>query len=128
MSTLFKREIQRALEEIEGIVGDNTFTWKSIEIPCTPSTLQRGVVIDIGGNPEEISLTLIVRRSHFLTADSTLVTVDSDLYTTDNDTPVPVARRTVIFRGATYRILSAKESAPQSHLELHLADPHSGRT
>jgi len=127
VSTLFKRTVQRGLSRLESLTGAQTFLWRGKEILCTPTDLMRGVSIEIGGNPIEIVLTLFVRRTHFTTADSSLVTIDSDLYTADDDTPTPVAGKQLTFRGQPYLILTAKESSPQSHFELHLADPNSGR-
>jgi len=115
--------IAAGLSHMESVTGSQTFTWKGASVVCTPSTLRVGQVIAVGGHEEEIALTLFVRRAHFVTADSTLITVDSDLYTVDSDMPVPVAGRTLTFRGKLYRILSAREPAPQSHLELDLGDP-----
>ena len=127
---LLRNEIDRDLGEISREMRfaqeDETpvFTWRGVEVACIPSSVARGVELDTEGNALTIDLRLIVRRAVFLTADSTLVTVDSDLYTADNATPVPVAGRTLTFRGAEYRILSARESGPLSHFELTLA--HSG--
>jgi len=110
---------------MESITGSQTFTWKGASVICTPSTLRLGQVIQVGGHEEEITLTLFVRRAHFITADSTLITVDSELYTVDSDMPVPVAGRLLTFRGKLYRIIAAREPAPMSHYELDLGDPHS---
>ena len=113
-----------ALKHLERLTGDQTFTWKGAEVLCVPSSLRAGQAIQVGGFEREITLTLIVRKEHFLTADSTLVTVDSELWTVDSDMPHPVAGKKLTFRGKTYRILSAKESAPRSHYELDLGDPN----
>jgi hypothetical protein len=120
--------LQRGLARLETLSGSQTFTWKETEIPCVPSSLQRGMVIEIGGNPREVQLSLYARLQHFLTADDTItVTSDSELVTADNDLPVPLALQHLQFRGRTYLILTATQSGPQSHVVLHLADPNSGR-
>jgi hypothetical protein len=127
------RVIQRCLERVERRMGLDgrtppAFTWVGSdgtgakEIPCVPSSVGRQVVIDPSGNEIEIDLTLIVRREQFTTMDSTLITIDSELYTMDNDTPTPVSGRTLVFRGVTYRVITAKESGPQSHFELTLKE------
>jgi len=127
----FPAAITRALRKTEKLLSTPTFGWKNVTIPCTPSSLQRGIEIMVGGNPVEIGLTLFVRLSNFLTADSTLITVDSDLYTADNDKPVPVTGQIVTYPGndpgTRYRVLSAKLAAGGSHVVLHLADQHSSR-
>lgn len=128
-----RKSIERGLQHLERRAAVDrlgtaqTFTWKGKEIPCVPSSLLRGTVIIVGGNEEIIDLTLFVRRIHFITFDSTLITMDNDLLTMDNDTPVPVAGRKLTFRGKQYRILTAKESGPESHFELNLADPNSNK-
>ena len=122
--SLLGDEISDALVEMESLTGNQTFTWKGIEVLCVPSSLRLGQVIAVGGHEEEITLTLIVRRGHFLTADSTLITIDSELFTSDSHMPHPVAGRTLTFRGKLYRILAAREPAPRASYELDLGDPH----
>lgn len=124
--------LQRGLARLEILAGNEdgpqTFPWKNIDVPCTPSSLSRGVIIEVGGLAQEIVLSLFVRLDNFLTADDTLtVTADSDLVTGDDDRPVPVAGQPLVFRGANYVIGSASQSSPQSHVVLHLTDPNSGR-
>lgn len=123
------RTIEREMSEENprGTWAPQTFTWKQAEIPCTPTSLRKGQLIELGGNLYTVDLTLIVRKDEFLTADSTLITVDSELFTADNDRPHPVAGRTLIFRGTTFRIITARESGPRSHYELSLADEGSNR-
>jgi hypothetical protein len=131
-----RNEIQIDLERMESELGQEndsgavvaqSFTWKGASVPCVPTSIRRGTTVDVGGNFYEIDCTLFVRRNCFLTADSTIITVDSNLYTVDSDLPTPVAGRTLIFRGATYRIVSARESGPRSHFELAIADAGSNR-
>ena len=121
--SLLGDEISAGLEEMEAATGNQTFTWKSKEVACTPSSLRVGQVIAVGGHEEEITLTLFVLRSHFVTADSTLISVDSELHTMDSDLPHPVAGRTLTFRGRLYRILAARSPASLSHYELDMGDP-----
>lgn len=121
--TLLGDEIRAGLLEMQCLTGSQTFTWKSAEVPCTPSVLRTGQAIAVGGMEEQITLTLFVLREHFVTADSTLITIDSDLYTSDSSRPTPVAGRTLTFRGKLYRILAAREPASRSHYELELGDP-----
>ena len=108
-------------------MGSETFTWKNAEVPCTATSIRKGLEIEIEGNLLTTDCTLFVRRNRFLTADNTIITVDSDLYTVDSDLPTPVAGRTLIFRGHTYRIITARESGPRSHFELSVADAGSNR-
>lgn len=127
---MLRQEIQRDLERMEYDIGSGTpetFTWKGVEVACVPTSIRRGLTIEVGGNFFEIDCTLFVRRNNFITADSTLITVDSELYTADSDLPTPVSGRTIVFRGRTYKILTARESGPRSHYELAIADNGSGR-
>jgi hypothetical protein len=115
---------RNALQHVEFMLGNQTFTWKGAEVICCPSGLRAGQSVELGGFMREIQLTLIVRKDHFITADSTLVTVDSVLVTMDSDMPHPVAGKKLTFRGKSYRILAAKEAATRSHYELDLGDPN----
>ena len=119
-----RTEIARDLAEIERDKGSQTFTWNGAEVPCNPSTERRGEQYDVGGIIRLVDLTLIVRREHFLTADSTLQTIDGDLVTIDGDLPVPLAGAELTFRGRTRVILGATESSTLSHFALDLADPN----
>lgn len=116
-----------AVRNVGGASTAQTFTWKGVQIPCVPNSVQNLVEIDQGGNAVAVQWTLYVRREHFLTADSTLITVDSDLYTVDNQVPTPVSGRTLSFHGTVYRIIQARESSVQSHFTLILANPNSNR-
>lgn len=150
MATLLEdivRDLARTEIELGGGTAD-TFTWKTKEVPCAASSVRRGLELELGGNYLTVSLTLFVRRHQFLTADNTLITIDSNLYTVDNenvsiddssinasyqpitldsDLPIPVAGRTLVFRGQTLRIIAAREVAPRSHFELTLAEAGSNR-
>lgn len=123
----FKTDIAAALEELEDTLGTETFTWKGAEVPCVPNQLNRGTLIIVGGAERTIDFTLVVRKAHFLSADSTIVTVDSDLWTADSNMPHPVAGKDLEFRGKAYRILTATEDSSRAYYKLDLADKHSGR-
>ncbi len=119
--------ISSGLEELETLVNE-FFTWKNTAvIPCVPSTLERGQVIVSGGSEVTVRLTLNVRLSQFVSADSTIITADSELYTADSDRPRPVAGQTLLYYGRSYRIASAKIAAGLSHVSLVLIDANSGR-
>ena len=125
-----RAEIEDALEEMEGDLSPasdgvaETFRWKTKEIPCCVSALGRAVILEDSGNMIEIQLTLTVRTSEFLSADSTLTTIDSELVTLDNETPRPVSGNLVKVRGTPYRVRKATISPSHSHITLHLADPN----
>jgi hypothetical protein len=123
----FKTDIESALTELETELGTETFTWKNAEVPCVPNLLNRGTVVISGGHEAVIGFTLTVRKSNFLSVDSTLVTVDSELVTMDNNRPHPVTGRHLDFRGKSYKILTATEDSSRAYYKLDLADKHSGR-
>jgi hypothetical protein len=124
-------EIADALTELETDCGDSdgaqAFTWKTAEIPCVPDTLLRGTEVVIGGKEWTVQFSLTVRKSHFLSADSSLITVDSDQWTGDDVKPHPIAGRKLTFRGKVYRILSVSEDPTRAYAKLNLADSNSGR-
>lgn len=124
----FKTDIEDALTELETELGAETFLWKeTAEVPCVPNQLNRGTVVVMGGHEAIVGFTLTVRKSHFLSVDSTLQTVDSELVTMDNNMPHPVAGRHLTFRGKSYKILTATEDSSRAYYKLDLADKHSGR-
>lgn len=100
------------------------FTFYGVAVACIPTSLTAGLEIDLDGNALTAGFKLIVQRSAFasaLTADTTLVTADADVYTADaSGARRPVAGRVVTFREQEYRIQTAREAGPQSHLEFTL--------
>lgn len=127
-----RQEINRGLAALEPMCGllpsiPQSFIWKEAAVDCIATSLAAGIVIDSEGNAITADFRLFVRCVKFLTADSTLITVDSDLYTTDSDLPTPVAGRTLIFRGRTYRIITAKVSGVLSHFELTIREATSNQ-
>ncbi len=106
---------------MEKDLGSQTFTWHGIEVLCVPSGFEGGLSVGVGPKGEELTARLFVRRDNFLTADSTLITTDSDLFTVDDDRPTPVAGKTLIFRGKTRRIVTAREDGARSGYVLDLA-------
>jgi hypothetical protein len=107
--------------------GPQTFTWKGVEVPCVSNMLEKGTSVIVGGKEWTIQETLNVRKSNFLSADSTLITADSDLYTVDNGMRQPVAGVKLIFRGHTFKILTASEDPTRAYYKLTLVDANSGR-
>lgn len=124
-------EIEGALLELEGDLANDTdlsvFTWKGVDIPCVPN--MRGTSSDLvfGGHDDVTSFSLVVRVSHFLTADTTLVTADDTLNTADNHTPRPIAGMRLIYKGHTYKIDSAVLDPARAYVKLVLVDKDSGR-
>src|SRR5262245_46128279 len=74
-------------------------------IPCLASGEERGTIIDIGGIPTAVDLTIIVRLEHFVRADSSEHTADQE-HTADVDLPVPVSGKVIIYRGNRYRVIT----------------------
>ncbi len=103
-------------------LGSPTFTWKGAAIPCVPNTLGVGSILEAGGFDMNITLTLYVQRSEFLSVDSTLISVDSEAYTMDNDKPTPMSGKTIGYNGATYRIERTRFSPCGSFLSILCAD------
>ena len=96
--------MSRGLSHHRSAQGSPVFTFGDVaEIPCVISTLKRGTVLEIGGFAAEIAFTIIVRQS-------------------DIETP-PAAGKTVVFNGATYRVLHAASTAGGSSYEFDLGNP-----
>lgn len=124
----FQDDIADCLSELEVELGSETFTWvNTLEVECVPNLMARGTVVVSGGHEAVVGFTLVVRKSHFLSVDSTLITVDSELHTMDGSRPHPVTGRHLTFRGKQYKILTATEDPSRAYYKLDLADKHSGR-
>jgi len=115
-------DLVAGLAELEELTGSETFTWKEAAVLCVARTLTATNAWEVGSLADNSTVRLYVRREVFLTVDSTLVTIDSELWTADNDMPHPVAGKTLVFRGKTWRINSAREAGTRSHYELDLSD------
>lgn len=100
------------------------FTWRGVEVKCVPTSETRGTTLEIGGFVETVSLTLYVDRAAFIASDATLTVVGEEIFTTDITQAVPVAGKTLLFKGRTYRIITARESTVGSHIVLNLGDPN----
>lgn len=111
-----------ALTRLRSDLGSPTFTWKSSEVPCVPQTVGIGTTVTIGGFDVSVQATLRVELSEFRSADSTIITTDSTVYTSDNDKPRPVTGKTLVFRGATFKIGRASVSPCNSYVSLELID------
>lgn len=99
------------------LVDDSEFS-----CPAVPGTLDEALNLIPGGYEKNVRFILRVRRSHFLTVDSTEITVDSMTLTADNMTPLPRPTKIVQFRGRTLRIDSAGEDGARSYVRLVLVD------
>ncbi len=102
-------------------LGSQTATWHGKEMVVIPSGFEGGLELGVGPKGETLVARFFVTHDNFLTVDSTLITIDSEAYTVDDDRPTPVAGKTIIFRGKTRRIVSAKEDGARSGYMLDLA-------
>lgn len=108
-------------------LGESVFTIRNKELPCVPDSLMRGVVQESGGKSWIIQFSLAVRRSLFITGDSTVITGDSTAVTGDSSLRHPMSGMTITFRGKPYRIVNVDEDPTRARYKLHLANPNSGR-
>lgn len=123
-----RRDAMSTLRDAERDSGNEHFTWKGVQIPCTASSENRTTVVDSQGNAAEVDFTLFVRINYLLTADSTLFTADDTIWEASNDgKPVPFAGRQITFRGRTYRVIQCKLAGFRSHYALALADPNTAQ-
>lgn len=119
---MLREFLTTGLEELEADCGGETFTWKTAEVPCVASMLERGIAIVVGQRETTIDCALIVRKENFLSADSTLVTVDSTLFTSDNGMRHPVAGYKLTFRGRSMRVATVSEDATRLFYKLTIID------
>lgn len=95
----------RGLAHHRAAQGSPTFTFGAETIACVVSTLKRGTVLEVGGFAAEIALTLIVRQA-------------------DIAGTVPVAGKSVVHGGVTYRVLSVGKTAGGTSYEFDLGNPN----
>lgn len=121
--------LSQGFTELAAFLGDSTgpqtITIEGADIPCIPNALQRGTVLEIGGKLVEVEFKIFIQRGEFLTADTTLETVDTAVLTSDLSLPSLRSGMKPTYKGKTYRVASVKEV--DSHFEIFLADPNSGR-
>lgn len=121
----FKTEIEDALGELRtelagseddaehGTLKHATFYYMATEIPCVPTQVMRGTVLDVGGKLVEADAAIRVLRSIFEDEEAGLV--------------APTAGKTLTYRSKSYHIGSVGEDASGAFYVLNLVDTHSGR-
>jgi hypothetical protein len=120
-------EIESALEELENDLSDSTGATQKLilpsgaEIPCVPAMEDLSSEIAIGPQIEGNVVAMLVRKSHFITADLTTITVDTELILADNDTPRLRSGKKPMFRGKTYRVIDVQEDPSGAYFKVFLA-------
>lgn len=124
--------LSTALNKLEGLLGSPVFYYRNGKYPCVPTTERRGVMVEIGGDSYEVSLSLLVRKDAVpdaITVDDTEVSVDwnaQDVVTSDADSNPPAASpfsgRRVGRKNRLYRIILVREDSTGSHWTIDLAD------
>ena len=113
---------------LEEALDNPTFRFASVDIVCVPSTLERGTFAALGGMQVLVGLTLIARRSHWLTWGDEEVTLGDETFTLGDESGAnPISGQKLTYRGTSYRVISVRESADRSHLSFILADPNSNQ-
>ena len=117
-------EIIACLEELEADLGTVLITPSNAELPWIPEDEEVGTEIAIGRQVEVIHAAGRIRKSHFVTADSTVITADSDVILADNSTGRPRSGganyRMSGFRGKNYRVLTVTEDASGAFFYIRL--------
>lgn len=128
MSTI-REIIAEGLQELEGLLTDALGETKTLilpsgaEIPCVPAMEEVGAEVQIGRQVETILASVLVRKTHFVTADNTVISADSDVILADNSTATPRTSgqyRTGGFRGKTYRVLTVSEDPSGAYFKIRM--------
>lgn len=112
MSTVFGGRLGAVSDRLRALTGNPTFPWRGLEVPCVVNTYARGTILVEGGFEVEADTKIYVRKTDFLTVDSTLVTIDSELFTVDDDRPTPVAGKALVLGGKRMRIVRTHDPIP----------------
>lgn len=124
-----RSEISECLEELETDLQDESgatqkIIWNGLEIPCVPSSEDlSSMVADVGPQIGVQILAVIVRKSHFITADLTTITADSEVILADNDTPRLRSGKKPTAKGRTYRVINSVEDPSGAYFKVYMRGP-----
>lgn len=97
-----------------------TSTRNAVKIECIPSMIGNGLQLEVGGFIYNVHGSLICALSQFITADLNVLIEDMPDVLGGNDTPVPVAGKTLVYRGRPYRIMDAERDPTGTYLKITL--------
>lgn len=125
----FSDEIAGICEEMEDFLEATITTPTGRELPCIPGWDEISTDVEVGPQRELKQFYVLVRKSHFITADNTVITADSDVILADNSTGRARSGvngyRTGSFRGGVYRVLAVSEDPSGAYFKIYLIDPTS---
>ena len=124
--TVFGERLGAVMDRLRQGTGSPTFLWKGATVPCVMNTFAKGTVLEEGGYQIEVDAKIFVKKTEFLTVDSTLVIIDSEIFTTDSQKPTPVAGKTLTAGGKRYKIVRTADPLPndaEGNWVLYLKDP-----
>ena len=131
MRTAIANLLKLGMRALEGPTPA-TFIYRNGRYPCIPTTERRGLIVVLGGNEHEVSLSLLVRKDavpRAITVDSDDISVDwqaRDVLTADADSDPPAvnpyAGRRIGKSNRLYRIIAVRDDPVGSHWTIDLAD------
>lgn len=129
---MLRDELQRSLREMEkqlcGPDGEpQWFVFGGLTIPCVPTSVAEGSVIDESGNLRTIDLALLARTEHFLAPGLQPVEgqdADSLFASSQN---FPRVGNIIRFRWQDWRVVKVTLDSMQAHVRFDLADPGGNR-
>lgn len=103
-------------------------TYGALTVPCIPTTVENGVVIDAEGNAITVRLSVFVRLEHFELPGLQAVDADSAPAAEEaNAVPIPTVGRLVRVRWTDYRVVAVRFDSAHAAVRLDLADPGSNQ-
>lgn len=119
-------DLQEGMAALESELSTPQCRYQGQTYPCIVSTLMSGVRLEIGGNSQEISFTILLRKNAVpvSTVDDTEPVSDSGKMADENLPPPAVQKLIEVRYGAlgwrTYRILQVGQDGAGAAWECHL--------
>jgi hypothetical protein len=105
--TLFE-QMQSDLSQIETDLGNQSFTWKGLDIVCIPSSLQHSKNLENGGFAVGADKVFTVNLANFTNGI------------------MPQLKESLTYRNRTYRIELIGTNPNQAFIRLHCVDVNKG--
>lgn len=131
MRTAIRTLIVTGLKLLEGS-SPATFIYRDGRYPCVPTTERTGVLVEVGGNTYEVSLSLLVRKEalpgivYAMDEDISVDWAAQDVLTANaGSTPTqrsPFAGRRIGKSNRLYRIIAVRDNPSGSHWTIDLTD------
>jgi hypothetical protein len=110
----YQDKFVRAHEKLRERQDSPVFEYKGMTVPCVANSYSHTTKVALGGFEVEADLILYVKKTEFVTLDSSLVTLDSQ-QTLDSHKPRPRSGYSLLFGGRRFKVSWTHDPLP--HVE-----------